>query len=158
MMTEFSALLRTCFPVHPVPSEILIYRPFADCDSEEAALLLGVDWTRVDDDFWRDHWSAASALCPSAFVYYLPSMLEFSIDDSYQLIRDNLISLFNTSGDPSIFPEFMFERMQLMTFNQTQCLLAWSDIMSKMSYFLDKNEEDRVVFTLMLLEEVNSSS
>jgi hypothetical protein len=157
-MAEFSALLRTYFPVHPVPSEILIHRPLADCDNAEAALLLGVDWTLVDDDFWRDHWSAYSALCPSAFVYYLPSMLLFSIDNSYELIRDNLISLFNTSGDPSIFPEFMSERMKLLTFNQTQCLIAWSDIISTMSYFIDKNEEDRVVFTLMMLGEMNSSS
>lgn len=157
-MTEFSNLLQASFPVRPVPSELLSDRNLADCDSAEAALLLGVDWTRVDDDFWRDHWSAYSALSPSAFVYYLPSMLEFSIDDSYELLRDNLINLFNTSGDPSIFPEFMSERMALLKLNQIKCLISWSDIMSKNSYFKDKNEENRVVYTLMVLEEMNSSN
>jgi hypothetical protein len=155
-MTEFPALLRNRFPVHPVPSAILIDRSIADCDSAEAALLLGVEWTRVDNDFWRDHWSAYSALQPSAFVYYLPSMLKFSLLDACELIRDSLIGLFNTSGDPSIFPEFLLERMELLTLTQTQCLILWSKIMSEMSYFANKNEEERVVLTLMVFEEMKS--
>jgi hypothetical protein len=157
VVTEFSTLLRNYFPVHPIPSEILIYRHLADCDSEEAALLLGVDWTRVDDDFWRDHWSAYLALSPTAFVYYLPSMLMFSLEAPYELIRDGLIQLFNTSGDPSIFPNFMFERITLLTFSQIKCLVLWGDTMSQMSYFADKNEENRVLFTLTKLEDMNSS-
>lgn len=155
-MIDFSAQLRDCFPEYPVPSDLLMDRTLADCDSADASLLLGVCWTRVDPDFWLDNWSAASALSPNAFVYYLPSMLEFSIDDPYELIREFLICIFNTSGDQSIFSDFILNIINLLDIIQVRTLNNWGEILKKLGYFSNSTEEDRVIFTLMKIEEMKS--
>jgi hypothetical protein len=152
-MIEFSACLRDCFPEYPVPSGLRTDCDCSDVDSLEVLMLRDVAWTHVPPNFWRDHWSAYSALSPYSFVYYLPSMLESSLQNDCDLFRDFLVGLFDTSGNPDIFSSFLSERIDLLTLQQVRCLIFWAEIMTELRYFSDENEEERVKFTLLLFEE-----
>jgi hypothetical protein len=153
-MTDFDAQLRRGFPIEPVPEVLFDKRYPCDSDQDDAALLQGLLWTHVVPEFWRDHWWALTSLRPQAFVYYLPSVLGVSVTDDlpYDMARDSLIHMLDTSADPATLPHFTWDRMLLLRPPQFECLETWCEIVASKGWFHDALQQERVELTVMILK------
>ena len=155
-MADFEEQLRLAFPVEPV-AEVLFDRRYpCDSDQDDAALLQGLAWTEVKPEFWRDHWWGLTSLRPEAFVYYLPSLLDVSVTDDlpYDMARDSLIHMLDTSADPGTIPHFTWNRILLLTPPQFECLERWCKIVASNGWFRDPLQQERTELTVKVLKDL----
>ena len=152
-MSQFYETLIQAFAEFPIPSDILLGRGQPDSDSVEAIALVGKSWREVDADFWYDGWSAAFALNAEGLAYHLPAMLIASLSDAGDLVLTSLVGLFETSGDPALFPERLSSLWTKLSHEQIQCLLEWSAELQARGLFVDDVQRVRVEQTLSVLAE-----
>jgi hypothetical protein len=155
-MTQFLNTLKSAFPDDPVPAQLFDNSFVGDPDRTDAALLLGVPWTRIDDEFWLYHWEALTALNIESFIYYLPSAILFSYRDclKYDMVTDLLTNVLDTSGDLVIMPAFVVDRFGALTSAQFDCLEMWARKLSELCEFRDEIQERRVFNTIRILRDI----
>lgn len=157
-MNDLNEKLREAFPEEPVPLRLFDLTYVPDSDRSDASLLLGVKWPRVDEEFWFEHWPSYYAFSPEAFRYYLPSMLEVTALNNirYDQLFNCIVNSLNTSGDVSIFPEFIVSRFVLLRKEQSICVDYWSTIIDWSNSGLDSVDIDRIKLTILSILELHS--
>ena len=155
----FHDRLKKCFRLRPVPKLLFSQEYLGDPDRVEASLLLGLEWDRVDENFFSDHSASIYALNPESFCYYLPSMLSFSYGGvlKYEQVTDLLIGLLDLSGDEKLIPEFTRERFFKLDSRQFDCLEEWLASLERAGLLSDETLAERVNLTVMLMRDLAGS-
>lgn len=85
------------------------------------------DWYHVTADDWETYSEAYSFLSPSAFCYYLPSMLKVTIEDNNPnlLVTSHIIQTLDRSPLIEWWDEWFYERFTLLTQAELDVLQEW---------------------------------
>ena len=147
-----TAGLEIIFPVHPIPLDVFLKRHPSDSDCAEGYYLINRKWTEVDYDFWEDNWTIITALNAVGFHYYSPSFLVAGLLKDFELCRDSVLSIMDTSGDTNIFTDFLIERLSKFDEKQFSFIFKWLESVKSLDPDVDSNRLIRANRTLSIFK------
>ena len=121
---------------------------------DDALHFAGKDWKSVSALDWLKYSDAFFGFSPDAFVYFLPSILSLSLENSNRSLvaADALVTALDTSADPSIWPEWFAQRFVLLTAVEIAVLRDWATHYLSGADEGEGSEFSRVQDTLAMLE------
>lgn len=120
---------------------------------DDARHFEGMDWTQVTADDWRGYSDAFFGFSPEAFLYFLPSLLLLSLEQSNLPLNaaDALVSSLDTSGDPDLWDDWFNARFRRLTASELAALRECSRVYLGGAEKAEGSEFARVQDTLAML-------
>lgn len=85
-----------------------------------------LQWEQADVGDWGDHYAAIFGFAPSAFCYFLPSLMIASMrSESPLIVASSLVSLLDRSNSPSSWDSFFLDRFGALTPRELSAMQSW---------------------------------
>ena len=140
------------YPLMPLPDRIVESIRSHDGDNFDARSFEGILWNQISIEHWRKNHSAIFAFSPCAFIYYLPSLLIYSLDSTSNLHSfECVVDMLDTSGNVDLWDGFFLDRFGSLDFAQCSALKSCVEFAFNSKDWYDALTMERVGFTLLLL-------
>lgn len=150
---NLSRLIAAAFDHRERPADTTFRTAPQTGDVADAEWFAGREWAQISWEDWTNHVGAFYTFTPTAFTYYLPSILILSADRPREWFSpaDALLQILDRSAEVRYWDNFLITRLIGLKADEYLALKSWVLHLSADSAYLD--QVDRAFDTLNLLEQ-----
>lgn len=136
------------------PADVVRLQTPVTTEQSDAAWFIGRDRESITLGDWEERYDALYAFAPEAFLYFLPSVLSYSVEhpDRRLLAADVLIGLLDRSPTPEYWNSFLTERLCGLRPIEYDALKLWILELAKHGAAASAESLGRAFDTLNLLQ------
>lgn len=146
--------IECAFGMRLKPSRLVDVRNPVTPEQNDALWFSGRDWREIAWQDWDAHSDAFYAFTPTAFVYYLPSILSVTTRNPEKWLgaADALLGILNRSPDVYRWDNFVEKRLIGLGAAEYEAIKAWILSLSGTTVFGDEDALARAYETVDLLQ------
>jgi hypothetical protein len=150
-----AAFLPRSKPLHLTPAHEALQ---ATSEMNDAFTFKSLAWAQVTKEHWNQHSGAFFAFSPSAFLYFLPSVLTLSLREpkAWLAPADSLVTVLDRSPNIETWDLFLLQRLVALQSEEYAVLRDWLLQMSECSTF-EQDALGRAFDSVYLAEQETDS-